>query len=304
MSSTHNLNIETYSLYEILGLFNLTPDTITYDTMKEARKKVLFMHPDKSRLPPEYFLFYKKAFEMVVRMYENTTRTTQEIDPNKVHTYAPEKQSDISRKQIQKTMSHMTNEQFQEKFNDLFERHSTTNKNRDSTKNDWFTNETKELSPTVNNANDLTREFERMKTKAKETGMTRYTGVVPLMMTGNANTSGLYEEDGENDNQYISSDPFSKLKFDDLRKVHKDQTIMSVSESDMNNITQYRTVEEYQRTRHDVKPMERSFAEQQIAEENRIYEEQVRKRQYKSQLRSAVAEQQSKEMLGNFLRLT
>jgi hypothetical protein len=50
--------------------------------------------------------------------------------------------------------------------------------------------------------------------------------------------------------------------------------------------------------------MERSFAEQQIAEENRIYEEQVRKRQYKSQLRSAVAEQQSKEMLGNFLRLT
>ena len=31
----------------------------------------------------------------------------------------------------------------------------------------------------------------------------------------------------KNDN-YIDYDPFSKLKFDDLRRVHKDETIMSV----------------------------------------------------------------------------
>ena len=71
--SNHNLNISMYSLEEILGLFNLTYD-IDLDGIKRAKKKVLMLHPDKSRLSSDYFIFYKHAFEIIVRYYEEQTR--------------------------------------------------------------------------------------------------------------------------------------------------------------------------------------------------------------------------------------
>jgi len=63
--ANHNLDVSMYSLDELLGLFDLNYD-ITMDGIKKAKHKVLMLHPDKSRLPPEYFIFYKKAFEVVV----------------------------------------------------------------------------------------------------------------------------------------------------------------------------------------------------------------------------------------------
>ena len=54
----HNLKIENYSFEELLGLFDLTYN-IDIEELKKAKKKVLMIHPDKSKLPSEYFLFYK-----------------------------------------------------------------------------------------------------------------------------------------------------------------------------------------------------------------------------------------------------
>ena len=71
--STHNLNIHQYSFKELLELFDLS-NTISVEDLKRAKKKVLMTHPDKSRLPSEYFLFYKKAFEIIYSFYENKVK--------------------------------------------------------------------------------------------------------------------------------------------------------------------------------------------------------------------------------------
>ena len=60
-SKTHNLDIAMYSFKELLDLFNLSYN-ISIDELKQAKKRVLMTHPDKSKLGPEYFLFYKKAY--------------------------------------------------------------------------------------------------------------------------------------------------------------------------------------------------------------------------------------------------
>ena len=65
---SHNLNINMYSFRELLELFQLS-SKITIEDLKRAKMMVLRMHPDKSRLPPDYFLFYKKAFDLVVNYY-------------------------------------------------------------------------------------------------------------------------------------------------------------------------------------------------------------------------------------------
>ena len=50
----HNLNIHMYSLAEILNLFDLDYQ-FDIEGLKRAKKKVLMLHPDKSKLDPEYF---------------------------------------------------------------------------------------------------------------------------------------------------------------------------------------------------------------------------------------------------------
>ena len=43
----HNLNIQEYSLEEVLGLFDLHSYDISIEDLKRAKKKVLMLHPDK-----------------------------------------------------------------------------------------------------------------------------------------------------------------------------------------------------------------------------------------------------------------
>ena len=66
--STHNLDIHMYKFNEILELFGLSYQ-LNLDDLKRAKNVVLKTHPDKSGLSSEYFLFYKKAFEMVLQYY-------------------------------------------------------------------------------------------------------------------------------------------------------------------------------------------------------------------------------------------
>ena len=73
-TKAHNLDIHMYSLQELLELFDL-PLEPTMLQMKNAKKKVLMMHPDKSKLPAEYFLFYKKALDVVAQFFNNQQKT-------------------------------------------------------------------------------------------------------------------------------------------------------------------------------------------------------------------------------------
>jgi hypothetical protein len=68
-----------YSLDEVLGLFDLKYN-ITVDDLKRAKKKVLMLHPDKSKLSSEYFLFYKKAFDIIVQFYENQNKQNKAVE--------------------------------------------------------------------------------------------------------------------------------------------------------------------------------------------------------------------------------
>ena len=65
-----DLNIDNYSLDDILNLFKLDIN-FDKDDMLNAKKIVLQVHPDKSRLDKEYFLFFKKAYSLLYKVYNN-----------------------------------------------------------------------------------------------------------------------------------------------------------------------------------------------------------------------------------------
>ena len=295
----HNLNIHLYSLDDLLGLFNLTYD-ITYEDLKRAKKTVLMTHPDKSKLDSKYFLFYKKAFDIIIRFHDNQNKQRKQVNPQNT-IYSTNDDKDLSNtKNVTSIINDMSKKDFQHKFNDLFEKNMS--KKIDTTKNEWFQNDESTFKTTENvNASNMGTIFNTI--KDKQSGLVRYRGV-ENMVTKNTNSSNYYD-DIEDDDSYVVSDPFSKLKFDDLRKVHKDETVFSVSERDFNKVTKYSSVDHFMRARSNqsTTPMEKQEAEMMLAQQDKTYREKMMKHEYASNLQNIQYEEKNKSVLSNFLRI-
>jgi hypothetical protein len=296
----HNLDIQSYSFYEILALFHLEVNDITVDNLKRAKKTVLMMHPDKSKLPKEYFLFYKKAFDVVVRMYENVQKVSQTVEETD---YFPHETESLSTKQFQKTLGNISQKTFQHNFNELFDKHMKKTPTN-PLKNDWFTRTDAMYSEQAASSGEMGSVLEKI--KEQQQSLTKYTGVVSMQYSSHGNSFYDEDEDDEMDSHYKCSDPFSKLKYDDLRKVHKDQTVFSVRESDLRNMRTYKTVKEFEEAREasgTLAPMERSKAQQMLQEQDSFLQEKILHKQYQSELVTMRNMDANKQVMSNFLRL-
>lgn len=298
MSEFHNLDIHMYSLDELLELFGLNYD-LTIQDLKKAKKKVVSVHPDKSRLDAKYFLFYKKAYEIIVQFYENQNKHKK--TPINDEVYDPGSQgglNDSTDKEIFKTINNMSKASFQSKFNKMFEENN--NNKPDPTKNEWFTNENNqyEITEKVNTKN---MGYALEKIKEKQNTIVKYNGVESLYVNSDSGNK-LYEDD---DDGYVTTDPFGKLKFDDLRKVHKDQTVLMVSEKDIRNIPQYSSVDQYNRARgaQKISPLDKKEAEKILSQQNETYKQQIMQKEYESKLQVLKNEEKNKNILSKFLYL-
>lgn len=311
-SISHNLNIQNYNFQELLGLFDLTPDMTLVD-LKRAKRKVLFLHPDKSQLAPQYFLFYKRAFEIIVSFYEERTKQEREI-PKEPLKYTPtvdrtenpnaQKMAEAVRKYQNQTADTENNEitGFQQTFNDLFEKNMA--KRPDPSRNQWFQDST----PVFTHAEATSQENlgQVMQTvKSQVAALAKYRGVESMRYSGG---TSFYDDDANgmgDDTDYVSADMFSKLKYDDLRKVHKDQTVFAVSEHDYDPSKRAHNLDRLaqERNTQDLTPLEKSRAESILADQQREYEKRMFQRQHESRLRTIEYERKNQDVMANFLRL-
>ena len=296
----HNLDINNYSLPELFELFELTYH-INIEDLKRAKKKVLMIHPDKSKLPSEYFLFYKRAFEMIVQFYEEQHKQNQSIPTTPIQYNTMNTSDTISKKQLSQVIEKMDEHSFQQKFNELFEKNMV--KKNDNQKNEWFKNNEPVFHTDTNvSVDNMGQIFENI--KQKNTGLIKYKGVETLTY-GNSGCN-LYDDDETNTNDtYVSCDPFSKLKYEDLRKVHKDQTVFSVSENDFQKVKQYNSVDHLVRERgiQSCNPLDKKESEYILETQQREHEQLIMKKQYQSKLQSMEYEQKNKQVLANFMRI-
>ena len=298
MQSNHNLNIHMYSLEEVLGLFDLKYQ-LTIDDLKRAKKKVLMLHPDKSKLSAEYFLFYKKAFDIIVQFYENQNKQNKAVE-NIDYKPLNGELNKTNTKNVTSAIKEMNPEKFQSKFNQLFEENMAKKPN--SSKNEWFAKDEPIYNIDQNvNASNMRDVLENM--KQNNGAIINYRGVENLYSSGSG--TNVYDDDDISDNSYVTSDPFGKLKYDDLRKVHKDQTVFAVSERDFEKVQTYSSVDHFvrERSRQSLDPMEKQKAEQVLAKKEREMQEEMMKRQYQSNLRTMQYEEKNKAVLSSFIML-
>ena len=304
--SQHNLDINKYSLEEIFGLFDLTYD-LTEESMRAAKKKVLMIHPDKSRLPPTYFHFYREAYDIVLNIYKQKVRQT-EGPSNSKPIYKPldheESQPDISKKMAESAKGTGANgaQVFNSKFNELYDKNMV--RKADTSRYDWFRQADSvydDFSQKQVNPKNMGSELEAI--KQKQAALQVYRGVQEMNASGPRGTSYFEEDDTSAD--YVSCDVFSKLKFDDLRKVHKDQTVFAVSESDLNKRVQYKSVDQFVRDRDggNQAPLSKMEASQLLERQQKEKEQLIMNKQHRDFMLQKEYEAKQKSVRAAFLQL-
>lgn len=293
MTTTHNLDINTYSLEEIFGLFDLDYG-LTEDKMRKAKMKVLMIHPDKSRLPATYFHFYKQAYEIVLNIYKQKNKGKQST------TYTPDVDSSSSIGNNSSSIPSIdVSKVSKAKFNELYEQNMT--RKVDSSKFDWFKNDEpvlEDFSKRQVNPKNMGSELEAL--KQKQAALMVYKGVQEMRSGGG--TSYFDEDDGD---EYAACDVFSKLKFDDLRKVHKDQTVFAVSEADFNKRPQYKTVDQFVRDRDSGgnAPLSKMEAASLLERQQKEKEQQIMNKQYRDYMLQKEYEAKQNAVRSAFLQL-
>lgn len=230
-----DLNIENYNLDELLNLFNINYN-FTEEDLKNAKKKVLRTHPDKSKLPKDYFLFYSKAYKYLYKIFDfrkkkNLLEKNPDYDSNEI-----DNENKLLLKQQFKN-----NKDFHKWFNKIFDNLYIKDDYSSNGYGDWLSS-----SENTFNLENKTKDEQELilKNYKKELRIVNKINE-PFIHT---QCSNIINESTDN---YQNSDIFSKLPFEDVKKAHT-ETIIPIDETVDKN-KQFNNVFEYQLYRKNQK---------------------------------------------------
>jgi len=135
-----DLDLNHYSLDDLLTLFHLPP-TFTSSQLKEARKKVVAVHPDKSGLDKSYFIFFHKAYTMLNTVYAFRQKATSDMKDNGSFSDILETMEETDKRAMATTFTRNPN--FSKEFNELFE---TLYVRDEDGYQEWLKSEVEEIS--------------------------------------------------------------------------------------------------------------------------------------------------------------
>tara|TARA_Y100000389_G_scaffold38744_1_gene33122 strand:- start:10884 stop:11744 length:861 start_codon:yes stop_codon:yes gene_type:complete len=216
-----DLNIDNYNLQELLKLFSIKEDFSERD-MKNAKKIVLKMHPDKSGLDSKYFFFFSKAYKIIYELYE--FRQTNSNHHKNYETLDNNNNDEIIKNALE---SDTVKKDFNKWFNELFEKGKIDDEYNKSGYESWLRSD-----EDLDNFIDLNKEEQEIRLEEKRNKiktLTKYNEIEDIQRSG-------YNLLREKPDSY-SSDIFSNLQFEDLKKAHQ-ESIIPITNRDINNIEQ------------------------------------------------------------------
>ena len=219
-----DLHIENYNLKELLVLFNLNYD-FNIDDLKKAKKIVLMTHPDKSGLDKEYFLFFTSAYKLIYNLYDFRYKSTN--NNTKYTEYILEKNEDNEK--LLNEYNIQNKPDFNKWFNNMFEKSQIPDLNKSAGYGSWLVSD-EDIETQIATKNTMNSIIEDKKTKMRSL-------IIHNQYKEITNTSSLYDLTTEQPDTY-SSDIFSKLSYEDLKKAHT-ESVVPVTIDDYNNRKQY-----------------------------------------------------------------
>ena len=224
-----DLDIDNYNLSEILALFKIPMD-FNSQHLKQCKRLVIKMHPDKSNLPKEYFLFFNKAYKILYTIYK--FKHTEYDNTNNLNYKDILNEDD--KKAMKQVIDNFTNDKnFLQKFNKLFEQINIKTEFEEKGYEEWFkTSNAIEIDSNSNNRNEAIEKYKENQIMKKETIKDIETNLYT-----NIELSAL---------ENYGSNIFSSFQYEDLRKAHE-ESLIPVTQSDKQN--NYKNVTELQKIR-------------------------------------------------------
>lgn len=263
-----DLDINNYELNDILRLFKL-PVMFDDKHLKQAKITVLQMHPDKSKLPKEYFLFFTKAYKILYEIYKvrfpdakkykedkfsYTAVIDRELNQNKAKTAhnVEDREYHKTEEEAYKKIQKMDSTKFNSWFNDKFEKFRLHDEEQDNGYEEWFRGISKEGSADENENEvqemggswaERNAQIERKKAELRnKMALIQHTEIQTANSSGGG--GGYYGLGREAPEEY-SSGLFSSLQYEDLKKAHT-ETVIPVTAEDYDNRKKYTSTNEMQ----------------------------------------------------------
>lgn len=216
-----DLDINNYTIYDILNLYNLSYNYDISD-LKEIKKKIIKVHPDKSNLDGKYFLFFKDTYKILLNVYNfrnsniKNKRLDESIDSN---------ETEINLKNY---LMKKKGVDFNTEFNKLFEKIHLRDENDNKGYDDWLKSDKNYLK----SDNDIE--------KIKKDSIINYNN--EILSYNDDSFSNVYD--------YNNLNTFNNNTRNDLKKVYYDESIIPIDEKDvLNNKKMYNNVNELNMSR-------------------------------------------------------
>lgn len=246
MNSDLDMNIDNYELEDLLKLFNLEFN-FSKEDLKQAKRVVLMTHPDKSKLPKEYFLFFSSAYKIVLSIYDfrhrNINTNTDSNSSNNQMSQLRAARVDEKDEEKELLLKQIKNKpNFNKLFNKLFEKNQMKFADVESGYGDW-----------LKSNDDLDDDTEINKGKHKSvSSMDAYFNdkkkKVQSIVKHNDDISDIGENTYVNLTRdkpvHYSSSVFSKnLEYQDLQKAYI-ESVVPVTHDDYLNRKHFNSVDE------------------------------------------------------------
>jgi hypothetical protein len=230
MTEKLDLDIDSYDLREVLDLFDMPLDFGEED-VKRAKKKALMSHPDKSGLEAEVFMFYAKAYKIVLSLWKARNKREKCVDKQAYNTRDAEVDLGLP-EDIASRLG--KGEDFNKRFNELWEKARPAMKDDDEGHGAWLAS-SKGLVGTDEKAGELVRQ------RARESQLVRFTNPEVYSGTGGADLLGSRPTT-------YSSGAFGGTQYGDVREVYT-ETMIGVEESDYTQRKSFKNVDDIMRHR-------------------------------------------------------
>jgi len=217
-----DLDINNYNLHDILELFKI--DNInSVENLSKAKMITLKMHPDKSGLDKEYFLFFSKAYKIIYNLHIIQDKTSEKGKNSDYNNYKDTLDNDNRIILDKITKDKKSIKEFNEWFNQEFEAMKLKDEYTEFGYGDWLTSEDNTSSDIkCNNLDTMHKNIEQRKKElykiVKQDDIIEY-------------NHGGYCDIGNSAPNNYSSDIFSSLAFQDLKQAHT-ETVIAVDEKD------------------------------------------------------------------------
>ena len=296
-----DLDINNYELNDILNLFKISSNFTEAD-LKKCKKQVLMTHPDKSRLSKEYFLFFSKAYKILYEIHtfkenSNKATSTEYTDIVKNERVSNEKNND-KRRFIDKFIKR---DDFNREFNKLFEKNNVKNEYDKTGYGDFLKSD---IDDTIVNElyNGEVPQTERL--QKLETLREKSRALIVRRDVQSTNSFATYTDISNSAPQQYSSEIFSSLPYEDLKKAHT-ETLIPVTSEDARK-EQFSSIHEIQQ--HRQKSLDTPLSLQQsnrfLAEKADRESRDATNRAYRLARQSEIASQIQKNFDSHFNRIT